>query len=483
MFRPEYISPEDAFRDRIEPKQVREFLEDRFNGSPGPVKARIMAAELLADSVEFHSLVSMTERLKDLGSFVEHSARAKDFDPSKDIFVLTEYNGTSDSFVTHLYSRVNNIPPDRLYTREQFENLSGELKDRRIVSLDDQFYSGQQARMAMIEVGSTRRALGALGSYEYFARSMNGQEAPVEFITAQTDLSLNVNNGRIASHYSAEDKDVLTRLNGPSPHEVPFLDGLFSTIVFPHMTSDTTPRWLARFAHTFWKAGYPGMESVWDELTPPSPSAGSFSQGFSVVGDHFPPPMHSKGVSVGVHSRLPMHSKGVSVSDFHFPLHDFHTPPTDYSGSMLDLHESLFWPSFHKSSKSSAAIEDLYKAAFKSLNKAKFKEHKTLYSGDFLHLLEDWNFEHPIPWKTTTWEKVKPWEKAQTPLELAMSKSAKFTFGSKDNTESSNFFGPKPTERNLLLSETAKGAITLDPSTGAKQSSIHDAVKYALVDI
>ena len=27
VFRPEYISPEDAFRDRIEPKQVREFLE------------------------------------------------------------------------------------------------------------------------------------------------------------------------------------------------------------------------------------------------------------------------------------------------------------------------------------------------------------------------------------------------------------------------------------------------------------------------
>ena len=160
-----------------------------------------MAAELLADSVEFHSLVSMTERLKDLGSFVEHSARVKDFDPSKDIFVLTEYNGSSDSFVTHLYSRVNDIPPDRLFTREQFDHRSGELKDRRVVSLDNQFYSGQQGSSAMSALRSTRRALAGLGSYEYFARSMNNLETafeysagstPVEFITAQTDLSLNV---------------------------------------------------------------------------------------------------------------------------------------------------------------------------------------------------------------------------------------------------------------------------------------------------
>jgi hypothetical protein len=358
-----------------------------------------------------------------------------------------------------LYGRVNNIPSNRLFTREQFDRHSADLQDRRVISLDDEFYSGQQARSAMTEVNANRRALAGIGSYEYFARSMNSSKSSVEFIIGQTDLSLNVHNGRVTSRYSAEDKAVLTTLNGPSTTHDPGISGLFSTIVFPHMTSDTTPRWLARFGHTFWKSGHPAMESVWDELAPPVPTASSVSKSFSGASDKYPYPPS-------------MHSKGLILSDFHIPLGDFGGSMSDYHSPSLDLHDSMFWPTFHDSYKSFASLHKKNMSMlFDALIEPKFKPNKKMYSGDFLHLLEGWHSEFKKPWEIVDWDNGKILGKNQTPLELAMSKSSKYIFGAKDNTASSDFFGAKPTARQQLLSETAKGAITLDPTTGAKQSN------------
>jgi len=134
-------------------------------------------------------------------------------------------------------------------------------------------------------------------------------------------------------------------------------------------------------------------------------------------------------------------------------LGDFHTSFNDYHSPSLDSHDSMFFPTFHNSYKSLASL---------------YKKHMSMFDA-----LTKPNVEFKKTWEIMPWENAKTWKKTQTPLELAMNKSAKFIFGVKDNAASSDFFGAKPTGRQLLLSETAKGAITLDPMTGAKQSSNH----------
>ena len=59
------IEPSLAFQRAIRPRQVISFLEMRFKDSPD---ARIMAAELLAENVEFHTLGGLIPELKNLES-------------------------------------------------------------------------------------------------------------------------------------------------------------------------------------------------------------------------------------------------------------------------------------------------------------------------------------------------------------------------------------------------------------------------------
>ena len=87
-------------------------------------------------------------------------------------------------------------------------------------------------------------------------------------------------------------------------------------------------------------------------------------------------------------------------------LGDFHTSFNDYHSPSLDSHDSMFFASFHNSYKSLASL---------------YKKHMSMFDA-----LTKPNVEFKKTWEIMPWEIAKNWKKTQTPLELAMNKSAKF---------------------------------------------------------
>lgn len=251
-----------SFSEPIIPWEVQHFFESQFED---PAR-RLMAAELMAENVEFQSLGGLIPRLTDLRYAIEESARLRGRSASDDIFVVAAEDGgaSSDAFMTYLYGQVAGLSPDRIMTLKQLATLkeSGNLGSKRIIAVDDAIYNGWQAEERLYSqfAGYPDLALATLSSYSQFARRVSGA-VPLEYdilqralsnghrelITLQTDFSLNPELTSRFSHLTDHEWSLVKSLSADRLSD----SSLASLKVFPHMTSDTTPAWLDDFARKF----------------------------------------------------------------------------------------------------------------------------------------------------------------------------------------------------------------------------------------
>ena len=242
--RPEPISAAQAFEERVTPAEVRGFLEQNFGAEHDK---KTMVAEILAEDVEYHTIGSVTSDLKLLHSALEESARARGLDPANDRMIVQfpEYGGSSELFMTYLYSRANGLGKDRTMTFDQFRALSADnSRQLRPLIIEDAFYSGQQIQSVARNINSTRTTAASLSAFDQFALKLHETKdsLPIvpDLVSLQTDFSL---NALTPDFIGADDRFLFNSLTQQSGY-----GGLVTLKVFPHMLSDTSPHWLSYFA-------------------------------------------------------------------------------------------------------------------------------------------------------------------------------------------------------------------------------------------
>ena len=126
IIRPQALSVQEAFQERVQVSDIKTFLET--NEGLTHIEARIMAAEVLADDVEFHSIPTIVDRLKPLSTAIEASARQQHLNPNLDRFIvdIDNFGSSSEAFMTYLYSQVNGIDASRIMTQQQFKRYGHE---------------------------------------------------------------------------------------------------------------------------------------------------------------------------------------------------------------------------------------------------------------------------------------------------------------------------------------------------------------------
>ena len=176
IIRPEAVSVQEAFQERVQASDIKAFLETNILLSH--IEERMMAAEVLADDVEFHSIGTIIDRLKPLHEAVEASARKRNLEPELDRFIIDVggFGSSSDALMTYLYSQVNGINASRIMTHKQYLTITPQTRETlRPVLVDDAIYSGFQMQTKAEGIDHPRTTVATLSSYNEFGQYMDKQ--------------------------------------------------------------------------------------------------------------------------------------------------------------------------------------------------------------------------------------------------------------------------------------------------------------------
>ncbi len=176
IIRPEALPVHEAFQQRVQASDIKTFLDT--NERLFSIDERMMAAEVLADDVEFNSIATIVDRIKPLKEAVEASARKRNLEPTLDRFIVdvAGYGSSSDALMTYLYAKVNGIDSSRIMTHKQYMTITPQIRETlRPVLVDDAIYSGAQMRTNADRINHPRTTVATLSSYNEFAQYMDKQ--------------------------------------------------------------------------------------------------------------------------------------------------------------------------------------------------------------------------------------------------------------------------------------------------------------------
>ncbi len=303
VIRPGVVDPNQVFAPRVTREKIEQFLEkecpDLMQRAWG---AHVLEAgeyksvnKMIADSRNLRSAIALElgrkalgieptaqnlDRIREAGERLEQSAvYVVGVDKGSRNWLVPE--GASDAYISYLYRTANNLPEDRFVSMKQLEEMkaSGALGNRPVIHLDDTIYSGQQVTDSVINCflkDYPNVVIGRYGSYYKWARNRFAQnDNRITTVTLATHYALNPNENYVSDLDSqrpcylsidsltarltsesnpARKRQLLNQLNYLQTLDR-FLHSrgrgyqqLDSYQIFPYMTSDTSAKFISKFA-------------------------------------------------------------------------------------------------------------------------------------------------------------------------------------------------------------------------------------------